>query len=84
MTRPFVVWKKVFGQLGVDGFRLGRTFEVGLLLEEHVDVVLQQPQVRLVGVLVLSDNEIKLNITCLTLLFHLKRLLFLCPLLAFY
>ena len=51
MTRPLVVWQKVFGELGKDGLGFRGPLKVGLLLEEEVDVVLQQPQVRLEGVL---------------------------------
>ena len=40
LTRPFVVWQKIFGELCVDRLGLGRSLEVGLLLEERVNVVL--------------------------------------------
>ena len=57
VTGPLVVWQKVLGELGVDGLSLRRPLEVGLLLEEDVDVVLQQPQVRLERVFVLPENQ---------------------------
>ena len=63
VTGPLIVGQEVFGQLCVDGLSFWRSFKVGLLLEEHVYVVLQQPQVGLVGILILKKARTRGSIS---------------------